>query len=430
MTSGSLDPISARPAGNESQSPDLNEGALASPGNAIGTGGPAADARLPPFVICAGEPGSGSTWLFNVIAEILHLHSPNIPIIRRYLDETTPEEGFADQYGTFVIKTHNPPPWVFSFATLARVPIFLSVRDPRDAAASLMTRFQENFEFVLETIRSSGRALAPLSGKPNVVLLRYEDCFTQRVETIDLVCSHLGARLSEADRDDIFERHRPEAVNETIAALASNGVFKDLPARQTWDEETQWHPSHVGDGRIGKWRDVLSEAQAASVNYASRDFRARFGYDSAPPAVASGTTINFSAFGSGADYLNDGFSEPEAQCVWTTGEGATLRIGLKRPASGSLHVSIKCSLGPALMTDLPGSTLLVLINDREIADFVASSSNAGHMLISAWLDNGSTVSEVIIEFRHSGMLSPSELGLSIDTRQLGIALSSVHLEYA
>ena len=409
---------------------ELGEGEETKVKGAIGVAGLAANAGVPPLIICAGEGGSGSTWLFNVAAEILSRSSPETRVIRKYLDENSLEEEFADQDGIFIVKTHTPPPWVLAFANLVRAPILLSVRDPRDATASLMTRFDENFEYVLESISSASRALAPLQGRPNVLLLRYEDQFTQKIETLETISTHLGARLNESDRDDIFARHTPDAVSETILALASKGAFKDLPARHTWDEETQWHPSHVGDGRVGKWRDVLTDAQAASVNYATRIFRSRFGYETTVPPVASGTTLDFSTVGSGAYYLDKGFSEIEAGGIWTTAAKATVKIRLTRPISRSLHISIKFSLSPTLLMDLPEAKVDVFVNDRQLASVAASSSNASQFLLSAWLeDHYSTGSNITIRFDHTGMMSPSKLGLGGDTRPLGIFLSTVHLEY-
>lgn len=350
-------------------------------------------------VICAGQFGSGSTWVFNVASEILARRT-GAKVVRRYLDEQTREDAFVNTNCISVVKTHIPPFWFFSLANMANISILLSTRDPRDAATSMMTRFDLDFEFIAQKICYCSQVLAPLAARPNVLLLRYEDKFTSRPETLDNIARHLGLELYKSERDEIFEKYTPEGVNKIITELADKGVLTDASPIQAVDEETQWHLSHVGDGRVGKWRDILTDAQAASISCATRSYRAHFGYAANSP-IAPGTTIDFSNSGFGSDYLNDDFCGPELGGVWTTGERAMVEFGLADPLTKKLYISVKCSLGPTLLSDTPGAMLRVFINDREVAYLPASASNAHHLILSAWIEGGQfNTNSIVIDFQH------------------------------
>ncbi len=238
------------------------------------------------LIISAGLYGSGSTWMFNVIAMILRRADPAARIHRTYTDLFQDEEIPGHGSDVVLIKTHRPPSAVRLMTRLTATPTVLTVRDPRDAAVSLMTRFGLDFEGVMEDIRQSAAAVTPLADCPHVLCVRYEDRFTSRRETLDAVATRLGAVLTPADREAIWLTLTPTAVSSTIEALAAGGAFDDAPPAETFDHDTQWHPNHVGDGRVGKWRTLLTPEQASRVVSATEPFGERFGYSSASAARA------------------------------------------------------------------------------------------------------------------------------------------------
>lgn len=232
------------------------------------------------LVISAGMYGSGSTWVFNLIAMILKrgLAERRIDGVYsdRFLDKHLPAG--AD---TIIVKTHKLPTAVRTVARVMDIPVVLTVRDPKDGAASLMKRFDMDFETALKDIRQSARALTPLADSPDVLTMRYEDRFTSKPSAIDEVAKHLGVTLARKEREAIWTALTPKAVRARIDDLASQGVFRAGSSAKTWDIATQWHPGHVGDGRVGKWRDVLSAAQATRLDEGTKAFCEAFGYATA-----------------------------------------------------------------------------------------------------------------------------------------------------
>jgi hypothetical protein len=257
-------------------SPDIGLGNLAAAANLSKT----LDRTDAPstLIISAGLFGSGSTWMFNVISMIMSLGHPQWRLFKTYTDHFLDEDVPQHDMDGVLAKTHRLPSAVRLLARLSDTPIILTVRDPRDAVASVMSRFRLDFDCALEDIRQSGEALAPLAFSPNVLTFRYEGRFTARRETVDIVAARLGLSLASTTRDAIWAALTPEAVMASIDALAARGAFTDAPPNETFDHETHWHPNHVGDGRVGKWRTTLSPEQATEVEQATREFRVAFDY--------------------------------------------------------------------------------------------------------------------------------------------------------
>lgn len=223
-------------------------------------------------VLCAGVQGSASTWVFNVTIEIFRKAYPlgrTIPFFTNAAAELA-AAGIGADY--LVIKTHRPVLAMLEQERFGTIAVIASTRDPRDGVASLMSRFGMDFNKALHRVTLSANAMVPILAMPGILHLRYEDGFCFDFGTIEVIARHLGVHLGEEDRRAIFASFTAEQVRARIADLAAQGRFAQLPAADTWDEDSQWHPAHVGDGRAGKWREVLSSDQAARVELACAGF--------------------------------------------------------------------------------------------------------------------------------------------------------------
>ena len=77
-------------------------------------------------------------------------------------------------HASWSIKAHEPSKALVYLMRLTRGSMFLSVREPRDAIASLMQRFGHAFEGALkETARQSAR-IAELAASEEMITYRYE----------------------------------------------------------------------------------------------------------------------------------------------------------------------------------------------------------------------------------------------------------------
>ena len=97
------------------------------------------------------------------------------------------------------------------------------------------------------------------------------------------VAAHLGVAVAQAEMDRIGAAWRTASVRAFAATVA------DLPPERVvndgrvflFDRVTQVHRTHIGDGRIGKWRERFDAPAQAELNRVFGPFLARFGYDPA-----------------------------------------------------------------------------------------------------------------------------------------------------
>jgi hypothetical protein len=176
-----------------------------------------------------------------------------------------------------VVKTHIPSAALLFLARFLGGASFLTVREPRDAIASLMQRFHHTFDNALaEVAAGSVRMVALAEDRP--FLLRYEDRFFDDPHTVHRVARRLGLKLTDARLAAIHTSLTRDKVHEKIRALTRKGTFGKRPDPDCFDHATHWHPGHVGDGRIGKFVTVLSYGQERAVLAATRDYCAAFAY--------------------------------------------------------------------------------------------------------------------------------------------------------
>jgi hypothetical protein len=155
--------------------------------------------------------------------------------------------------------------------------IVLSLRDPRDAALSMMQRFEvplRNAIFWL--INDCTRILRLLP--ENHLTLRYEDRFFDDHASIIRVAQWLGCDVQPDTATQIFDRYRTDAVRSFAARIG------ELPANRIamvgkfrMDRITQILAPHIGNAQSGKWRDLPQQGQQ-ELTRLFRPFLQRFGY--------------------------------------------------------------------------------------------------------------------------------------------------------
>ena len=162
-------------------------------------------------------------------------------------------------------------------------PAVITVRDPRDAVVSFMQRFPSglggSFSEALKAIVLSTQTVMALLRLRTRFYLRYEDGFVGSVETFDQIAALLGVSPTADVRGAILAALAPEAVRGTIRRLEATGAIR---GEAVWDKETHWHANHVGDGKVGKFREILSPTQECEILERTREFCTRFGYDTTP----------------------------------------------------------------------------------------------------------------------------------------------------
>ena len=215
--------------------------------------------------------------MFNLAAGILKIGG-RTDVKTIYLDEM--DEAAAQGLGgaAFVLaKSHSPRPSLRSLIDPARLPVIMTLREPRDAVASMMLRWNIGFDLALSRVRRSGTALANFADCP-ALRFRYEDGFTTDGRCVDAVAKLLGVALPAADRAALLADLSPQIVRQRIESWRQAGVLGCGAPDVEYEPETHWHLDHVGDGEVGKWRRVLGPIRAARVILATRSYARAFGY--------------------------------------------------------------------------------------------------------------------------------------------------------
>jgi hypothetical protein len=382
--------------------------------------------------LCVGVYGSGSTWVFNVVGRLFRLFAEAGEVLSIFADEfSRGQEEQVRRAEFLVVKCHRPSATLRVMARLAAMPTILTIRDPRDAVASMMTRFEMTLPEALGAVKETCDAILLTRSDAAALLLRYEDGFINRPETIEAIARRLELSISEEQRDAIFAALTPDAVSEAIAGFKARGVFGDRRALLALEPETQWHLNHIGDRRVGKWREVVSEAEGAGIVHATRDYCAAFGYGE-PAPLAVGAEIDFSSAGTGVSHLRDGFALAEPWGIWSEAERATLQLSMRRPIASALRLHMTCVLGPILQSDLQDCHARLSVSGRPVLELRSSSLNPFHMLVIIFLERDFVAGrrELDLEFQFDGLVSPRDLGLGLDRRVLGIGLVRMRIEAA
>ncbi len=233
----------------------------------------------PRLVVTLGLYGSASTWLFNVVRETLNAAHGAERVCAYYADAITLILQDGAIPGRFVVvKMHVGDASLAGFVHLAQPLLLLSVRDPRDAVVSLMQRFGQDFEKAASRVVQSARRILFFAAAGHPVL-RYEDDFFTRPETLDAIAARLGVTLRDEIKAAIFAGYQTASVRKFAADVAHlpPGRLDGNPA-DLFDRVTHIHRNHIGDGMIGKWKERLSAPESAALTEALGDFITTFGY--------------------------------------------------------------------------------------------------------------------------------------------------------
>lgn len=236
----------------------------------------------PRLIATIGMHGSASTWIFNVVRELLIAAKGDARVLTFYADELGQMPDEAARAGRhLVIKSHHGSAGLDSWLTAAHAPIILSVRDPRDACISMSQRFKAPLNHSVRWIANDCNRLLRLAPQGHL-MLRYEDRFFEDISVSERLAHELGLAAAPAVIETIFARYRTDAVQsfaQRIGELPPERLTPVGPALM--DRVTQILGPHIGDTRSGKWRSLPGPAQADLTRVFS-PFLDRFGYQRDP----------------------------------------------------------------------------------------------------------------------------------------------------
>jgi tetratricopeptide (TPR) repeat protein len=242
---------------------------------------------------CLGMHASASTWIYNVTRQIAASVYPTRPVQEHFV-KMLADVARLDQPGrTHLVKTHDiDDEDAVAALSVRTAAIIVTIRDPRDAVTSWMlyhphghdlakpSEAQKAFDRSLSIVEKSARFCARFAGDQRSLLLRYEARFTDDVTALDRIAGTFQKSLAATDRARIFASSHRAAVEAFIAELPrQRTTLIDISSDDLMDPVTHWHTHHAGrNGEIGRWRHMLTEAQALEVERRLGDWMDRFSY--------------------------------------------------------------------------------------------------------------------------------------------------------
>jgi hypothetical protein len=230
------------------------------------------------LVVTAGVASSASTWAFNVVRELMAASFGAHAVIGVFAE--SPAALYANPAiggRHLVCKTHG---WLnlHLFAHLNAATVILTVRDPRDCVLSFAERFGHPLAEVARGVAYQCQHMIACADAGHPVL-RYEERFFDNLATVRALAQYLGVEVSEGAAGEIFNKYQTEVVRAfaaTVPSLPQERLGGD--EKRPYDLTTQIYQTHIGDGRVNKWRDRLDARQRTELTRLFAPFLARFGY--------------------------------------------------------------------------------------------------------------------------------------------------------
>lgn len=233
---------------------------------------------LPWPVATVGLHASASTWVYNVVRELLIAALGAEQVLAMYAEQLKELPAKSKRARRqLVIKSHHGSAELDAWLAATQAQIILSIRDPRDACVSMSQRFSTPIGATVAWLTADCNRVMRLALQDRP-LLRYEDRFFEDQAAPQRLAEYLGLKVAPSSLEDISTRYRTEAVRSFAHRLA------DLPPERLImfdshliDRVTQIHGPHIGDARSEKWRELPSTVQQ-ELTHAFSAFLDRFGY--------------------------------------------------------------------------------------------------------------------------------------------------------
>jgi hypothetical protein len=229
---------------------------------------------------CLGMYSSASTWTFNVVQQIAKSLKATGEVVPAFVGAAIPECDEAQN--TLVIKTHATQ-YERVLGQQAQA-IIITIRDPRDAVASLMRHNRAPFDVALRATEASAITCARHAELEKSLLFRFEDRFFDDPRTIEHMARLFSGTLTSDECERIFAQFSREAVEGFIARLeelpTTTSQFNNVTGEwDVADSATGWHKHHAGrSAEVGRWRHELSARQALMVEQRMGRWMEHFGY--------------------------------------------------------------------------------------------------------------------------------------------------------
>ncbi len=217
------------------------------------------------IVLITGIMRSGSTWSYNVALEILQRIGP---VSCGYIEQDDLQDMVdtvkPKQFGVF--KCHTPNRKMVDKIAAGMYKSITTIRHPLDCVASRQQfRPTESLLSATNNIRINvGTAWSIVTkchaaGNDQLVI-RYEEMIQDPRAAVQAIMMYLGVKATSKIVDDITTKTGIAATKQYIKKIPLLERF-DTQGGHRVDPVTCLHDNHITDGRVNKYKDVLTPAQ-------------------------------------------------------------------------------------------------------------------------------------------------------------------------
>ena len=132
-------------------------------------------------------------------------------------------------------------------------------------------------------------------------------------------------------------------------------------------------------------------------------------------------TINFKNNGNMSQLLDEGWSHPESSHIWSEGKKSSLNFHTQLP---KCNLTVALTVSPFYLEGkMKPQELKIVVNGKQLLSTILTTQKTlnFHIPIDIW----NLKSPTTIEFLHPNSISPQELGVSQDSRELGFAFQKM-----
>ena len=236
------------------------------------------------IVLLSGMPRSASTWSYNVCRELCARAglaiAPESGLYRTGEVAQRLAAGAAPG-SALLVKCHFPPPEARALAAEGRIKNLYTVRDPRDATASLMRTFGTGFKNSARQIERSLRLFEELEEKKGSLIVSYGDIMDAPAAAISRIAEYLGLAVTPDEAQASAEALSRKRMRERVRSLEESGLKSFGIAKH--DPVSLLTHEHLPGESPADWRRDLGRAQGRLLSWCWRGRLMRLG---SPPAHA------------------------------------------------------------------------------------------------------------------------------------------------
>jgi hypothetical protein len=215
------------------------------------------------IVLISGPFSTASTWVYNVVSSIFSCIVAETSFAIYAGDANYLLANAPIRFDNLIIKAHFIDSNLIKFLTRFDTRLIVTSRDPADIVVSYHRRSNVEIRSIIRDISRSWASITEAQTLFPALNLRYEDCFTSTRSSLDAITSFLGREVSDSELDTIFENHQIDNLRKSLSSGKSD---RALSITHSPDHKTQWHIDHIGDGRVGKGKEILPPTLVQSLS--------------------------------------------------------------------------------------------------------------------------------------------------------------------